>query len=212
MGNTKDEHLIWEQGGDFDEATFRRILGEVRELAQSTGCPFLVLGGLASSFYGRDRTTHDIDLLVKGKDADIFLEGFRSRSFETQRTYPDWLYKAMKEGVLVDVIFRSAGNIFLDGEMVERARNAEIYGFDFPLVAPEDLIVIKALAHKENSPRHLHDVAAVLSRNEIDWPYLSLRARLGGKRVLSFLMFAKSEGVDVPDDVITTIVEKVYGG
>lgn len=212
MGNTKPEHLIWEQGGDFDEATHRRILGEVLEVAQSTHCPFLLFGGLASSFYGRERTTHDIDLLVKGADADVFRESFESRSFETQRTYPDWLYKAMKEKVLVDVIFRSAGNIFLDDEMIERARVGEIHGFDFPLVSPEDLIVIKALAHKENSPRHLHDVAAVVSGNDIDWPYLSFRARLGTRRVLSFLMFAKSEGVDVPDEVITTMVEKVYGG
>ncbi len=78
MDKTKSEHLIWEQGGDFDESTYRRILGEVREIARSTRRPFLLFGGLASAFYGRGRTTHDIDLLVKGKDADIFLEAFDS--------------------------------------------------------------------------------------------------------------------------------------
>jgi predicted nucleotidyltransferase len=211
MKNGKAEHLIWEQGGDFDEATYRRVLGEVRDAAEETDRSFLLIGGLASSLYGRDRTTHDIDLLVKGADADLFLGGLESRSFESQRTYPDWLYKGLKEGVLVDVIFRSAGNIFLDDEMVNRARVAEVHGIDFPLVSPEDLVVIKALAHKENSPRHLHDVAAVVSRQNIDWPYLSWRARLGAKRVLSFLMFARSEGVDVPSEVITEMVERIYG-
>lgn len=208
----KPVHLLWEQGGNFDESTYREILREVSEVFLSGGHPFLLLGGLASSFYGRARSTHDIDLLVKPEHADDFLQRLSTRSFETQRTYPDWLYKALKKGVLVDVIFRSAGNIYLDDEMIARAQRGEIHGTEFPLISPEDLVVIKALAHKENSPRHLHDVCSVLSRQKIEWAYLAERARLGAKRALSFLLFAKSEGVNVPDEVIRQMVDRIYGG
>ena len=95
--------------------------------------------------------------------------------------------------------------------MLRRARSGEVYGIEFPIVSPEDLIVIKALAHKETSPRHLHDVAAVISQQQLDWPYLLRRGRLGAKRVLSFIMFARSEGIHIPDEVIEDMAEKIYG-
>ncbi|MBW3587979.1 MAG: nucleotidyltransferase family protein [Actinobacteria bacterium] len=207
----KSDHLIWEQGGEFDEATYRKIFGEVVDEIRQLKKDFLVFGGLASSFYGRPRTTHDIDLLVRPQDRDPLLGQLSEAGFDTQRTYPDWIYKAMKEGVLVDIIFRSSGNIYLDDEMVSRGVTGEIQGREVPVIAPEDLIVIKAIAHKENSPRHLHDVLEVLSRQSIDWDYLSRRARFGIRRVLSFLMFASSEGVAIPKEVLGKMAIETYG-
>ena len=39
-----------------------------------------------------------------------------------------WLYKAWKDGVLVDVIFRSSGEVYLDDEMVAAGRRARVPG------------------------------------------------------------------------------------
>jgi len=207
----KSDHLIWEQGGEFDQATYRKIFGEAVLALIDTEKDFLVFGGLASSFHGRSRRTHDIDVMIRPKDRDDVLEEFSSAGFETQRTYPDWIFKAMKQGVLVDIIFRSAGNIYLSDEMMARGTVEEIEGQEVRVICPEDLIVIKALAHKENSPRHLHDVLAVLSRQSIDWNYLTRRSRFGTRRVLSFLLFAKSEGVAIPDEVLENMATDIYG-
>lgn len=207
----KSDHLIWEQGGEFDPGTYRKIFGEVVDEIGLLKKDFLVFGGLASSFFGRSRNTHDIDLMVRPQDRDVLLTQLSEAGFDTQRTYPDWIYKAMKQGVLVDIIFRSAGNIYLDDEMVSRGVNGKIEGQEVRLISPEDLIVIKALAHKENSPRHLHDVLEVLARQSIDWDYLSRRARFGIRRVLSFLMFASSEGIAIPQEVLGRMATETYG-
>jgi predicted nucleotidyltransferase len=205
----KPDHLLWEQGGEFDEATYLEIFGQAIDAFRSAGRPFLLFGGLASSHFGRPRSTHDIDIFVKGADADEFLKELEAHAFRTQRTYPDWLYKALKEGVLVDVIFRSAGNIYMDEEMISRAVTGEIFGREVPLLPPEDMVVIKATAHKENSPRHLHDVVAILSKQALDWEYLVWRARLGVRRVLSFLLFARSEWVEVPREALVRLARGI---
>jgi len=44
----------------------------------------------------------------------------------------------------VDVIFKSKGEIYLDTEMYQRSITAEYHGKRLRLVAPEDLIIIKA--------------------------------------------------------------------
>src|SRR5207244_10585230 len=125
--------------------------------------------------------------------------------FETQETFPDWLFKAARRGVVVDVIFSSQGGICLDEAMRERVRRLEFMGRRLPVVAPEDLAVMKALAHSEETPRYWYDGLSVLARNEIDWEYLLPRARHGPRRVLSFLLFAKAAGLVIPSTALRSL-------
>jgi len=48
------------------------------------------------------------------------------------------------------------------------------------VVPVEDLIVMKAIVHDEETPRHWGDALAMLPGNEIDWEYLLLTARVPG--------------------------------
>ena len=75
-------------------------------------------GGVASASLGRPRWTHDIDFFVRPDTAGAALESLERAGFTTQRTNAYWLYKDIRDAVLVDVLFQSRGGIFLDEEML----------------------------------------------------------------------------------------------
>ena len=60
-------------------------------------------------------------------------------------------------------------------------------------------------AHSEETPRYWYDGLSVLARNELDWDYLLRRARHGPRRVMSFLLFARSNGLVIPQRVVDAL-------
>jgi predicted nucleotidyltransferase len=195
---------------DVDNVTFLRILSESVDLLDAAGIPYVLMGGLASSSMGRPRWTHDIDFFLKPDDADRALEIFESAGFEVQKTNPMWLYKALKDRVVVDVIFKSRGDLYMDDEMVERAKRRDILGVEAPVIPPEDLVVIKAAVHDEERPRHWHDAIGLLIHEDLDWNYLLRRARHASKRVLALLLYASSNDVVIPDRIIRELFSSMY--
>jgi len=158
-----------------------------------------VLGGVASAAYGRPRWTKDIDIFVRGEDADAALTALAGAGFETERTNPSWIYKGFRDGVLVDVIFKVKSDVYFDDEMAARARSVDFAGVKIPVLAPEDVIVTKAIAANEESPWHWHDALGVIAITDLDWEYLVSRARKSPNRVLSLLHYALS--IDLPVSV-----------
>jgi len=108
------------EGRTVPEGTFVRVLGEAIAAIEGERIPYGLLGGVASAVLGRPRWTHDADVFVRPVDAPSVLGALERAGFETQRTNPHWLFKGIKEGVLVDVLFRARGDIYLDDEMIER--------------------------------------------------------------------------------------------
>ena len=86
------------------------------------------------------------------------------------------------------------------------------FGVHFGSISPEDLIVLKALAHSEPTARYWFDALAVVARSPIEWPYLLKRARHGPKRILSFLLFAQSLDLPVPADEVRSIHRLAVAG
>jgi predicted nucleotidyltransferase len=207
MARTPEADL-WEGTAEVEEAAFLRVLRETAEVLRQAGLPHVFMGGLASAALGRPRWTHDIDLFVSPEDARRTLAILEATGFRTQETDPGWLFKALKNDVLVDVIFLSDGRVVLDQEMARRARWADVEGIPLPVISAEDLIVIKALVHKERSPRHWFDALALLRREDLDWDYLLDRARrYNPLRVLSLLYYARSSDQVVPADAIRRLRE-----
>src|SRR5690606_10816523 len=159
-----------------ESGAFQQALGEVVAALQRAAVEYVLMGGIASTGLGRPRWTHDIDVFVRPTAADAALPALAAAGFDTERTDPVWLFKAFKHGMLVDVIFHSTGGFYLDDEMVGRAVEREFLGHRVRLIAPEDLLVIKAAVHDERGPRHWHDALGVISVNEIDWSYVLKRA------------------------------------
>ena len=189
---------------------FDRVLGDVVQALEEDGLKYVFIGGIASGGLGRPRTTHDIDLFVMPEESELTLRALEKRGFKVERTDPHWLYKAFKEDVLVDVIFKSKGEIYLDSEMFQRMTVGEFRGRRLRLVSPEDLIIIKAAAHSELTPSHWHDAIALLSYATLDWKYLLKRARRAPRRILSLLLYAQSNDIWVPNAVIQELYDDVF--
>jgi predicted nucleotidyltransferase len=195
-------------GEEPTDADIRKALDEVISVLRRADIAFLLIGGMSAATFARPRMTDDIDVFVRPDAAHRALEALAAAGFDTQEKDPYWLFKAWKHGVLVDVIFRSTGDLYLDDEMLARGSEREYLGVTAPLVSPEDLVVIKALASAEHSPRHWYDALAVIGRCELDWEYLLSRARLAGpRRVLSLLLYAESTDLAVPAEII----EELFG-
>jgi hypothetical protein len=194
-----------------DEKAFGAVLGDATAALAAAEIPYLLVGGLASTVCGRSRWTADIDFLVREGEADRVLEALAGTGFETERTNPMWIFKAFRDDIVIDVIFWMKGNIVLDDEMLARSVEADVMGAHVRVAAPEDLLVMKAIANDEQSPRHWGDALALIGACELDWEYLVRRARLGPLRVLALLVYAESDDLLVPHDVIRTLHSQLYG-
>lgn len=193
-----------------DADPLERTILDAVEALERAGIDYVVIGGLASSLLGRPRRTQDLDLLVAREDAHDALDAFASAGFETEETNPKWIFKATRDNLQIDLIFWLKGDIYLDAEMVARARDEPFGARSIKVIPPEDLIVVKAVIHDEQTPRHWHDALGVIADQELDWDYLFRRARHGARRVLALLLYAQSNDLIVPDEAIRALYETIY--
>lgn len=195
---------------DPDRRRFLGVLRETIDTLEGAEIEHLLFGGLAVACLARPRWTHDIDLLLRPDDAEQALAVLAEAGYDVERTDPLWLFKARRDGVTVDLIFMSEGGIYLDDEMLERSVETDFQGERVRTVGPEDLVLIKTSAHGEDMPYHWFDAIAVVAQQELDWDYLLERSRRAARRILSFLIYAQSTDVAIPDDVILRAVEGIY--
>lgn len=188
-----------------------RVLARAISALDDKDVPYLVMGGLAAAAFARPRTTEDIDFFVKPEDANRALDALEAAGCDVEETEPMWLYKAWMDGVLIDVIFRSSGEIYLDDDMVRRGVVREIRGTRTTLISPEDFLVIKAVATTEQGAHHWYDALGLIARHPIDWTYLVERARQAGpRRVLSLLLYAESNDMAVPAEAVERLFTIVH--
>jgi predicted nucleotidyltransferase len=187
-----------------------RVLGDAVDAFEHADVPYVLIGGLASAVHGRPRTSRDIDVLVRNGDAKRALEALADAGFATEETNPQWIFKATKDDVQVDLIFWLKGDIYLDDEMLERSEECDVDGVRVRVIPPEDLIVVKAVIHDEQTPRHWGDALGVVADADLDWDYLARRARKGARRVLALLLYAQSNDLVVTDDTVRSLFESLY--
>jgi len=196
-----------------DGDLFLHVLDETIETLTATRIPYLFIGGIGSAVYGRDQGTRDIDVFVRPETARKVLDALAARAFETREVEERWLSKAIKDGVLVDVIFRSTRDILLGEEMLERSRSMPFRGRMVPVAPPEDLVVMKASAMSEETSRYWYDAAAIIAHTQLDWDYLIARGRQhGARRLLSLLLFATSIDILVPSAPIEALYDTIGTG
>lgn len=196
-----------------DAADLIDSLADAVEAVEQAGLDYVLMGGIGSFALARPRETHDIDLFVRPGDLDAVFAALHDAGFVTRMHDSSWLAKAFKRGVLVDLIFRSAGDIYLDDEMLARAERCDYKGVMARVISPEDLMVIKAMATTEHTAHHWYDALALISRCQIDWSYVMRRARQAGpRRLLSLLLYAESCDLAVPSSMIAELYALLHGG
>jgi hypothetical protein len=135
----------------------------------------VIIGGVAASILGRPRMTRDIDalILLEEKYWDNFLLagakfGFVPRLSDCvgfAKKSRVLLVRHKPSGIDVDITF---GALDFEKEAVAHAVWLNIKKIPLPLPAPEDLIIMKAIAHR---PRDVADIESVLDAH----PKLDLR-------------------------------------
>ncbi len=195
-----------EQSRRFDKALFATL-----DALDSRKVDYALIGGIAASSLGRPRPTQDIDIFVRPEDAEATLEVLEQSGFETNRFNPSWIYKAYKENVLIDIIFRSEGGFYFDSEMKDHSILVHYHGRQIRVVSPEDFILIKCAVSSEEGHHHWHDALSVLGQAKLDWDYLLHRSRKAPRRLLAFLVYAQSCDIGVPNFIIQKLFESLFG-
>lgn len=193
-----------------DLTTLESVLFEVVGILERSGIPYALMGGLAVKSLGRPRITHDIDFFVCPEDAPKVLEILEKSGFQTQKRDPHWLFKAWKKEILIDIIFKSSGDIYFDEDIRAHVRKIFYKNHHVNTISPEDILIIKSAVNQEDTPHHWYDALAILKQVEIDWEYLLRRARHAPRRILSLLIYAQSNDIAVPHDIIQKLFSYVY--
>ncbi|MCA1830668.1 MAG: nucleotidyltransferase [Actinomycetota bacterium] len=197
-----------------EERTMERTFRAATQLLDEHDVPYIVIGSIAADVHGEEswpRRGSDIDLFLAEDDALRAQKVLGENGFHIEPPDEDWLLKAYREGVLVDLIFRAAKTIRLDDEMLERARERNIAGRSVRVISPEDYIVVQASTFSRETPEHWFNALGVLSRSAVDWDYVLRRAEDRRDRVLSLLVYARANGITVPASVTRALFGPLYG-
>ena len=181
-------------------------LAELVAVLKAEAVPYLFIGGLASMVHGRPRVTRDLDVMVRPTDARLVLEGLADRGFQTEERAPHWLFKATGRGAEIDLIFQAVGEMYLDDDMVARGCWVDQGGVRVRVAGADDVFVMKALAHRELSPRHWFDCLAIIAKGSLNWEVVAELGSTRPRRVLSVLLYAESEDLFVP----AWVIERLY--
>jgi hypothetical protein len=150
-------------------------LGDLIRWWDSQHVAGIVIGGLAVALLGRPRVTRDIDALILLPEDrwPAFLSGASAFGFVPR--IPDaltfahearvLLLRHQSTGIDIDIAF---GSLPFEEEALARAMTAQVAGVAVPLATPEDLVIMKAVAHRE---RDLLDIDGLLAAH----PDLDLR-------------------------------------
>ncbi len=201
------------QSGSIDTEASRRFdsaLFSTLDALEAKKIDYALIGGVAAFAHGRPRPTQDIDIFVKPEDADDLLEVLKEFGFDTDRFNPSWIFKAFKDNVLIDIIFRSEGNLYFDDEMRKHTQVIHYHGRPVRVVSPEDFVVIKAAAHSEEGYHHWHDALAVLAQAKLNWDYLIHRARKAPRRILALLVYAQADDIFVPNQFVQKLFHTIF--
>ncbi len=145
-------------------------LAAIQRLIEQFDNRGVIIGGVAASLLGRPRLTADADvlLLLSVNDIPRLLElagtvGLQPRlanAMEFARRNRVLLLQHVATGIGVDI---SLGLLPFEVETVERSVEHQVGAVRLRLPTPEDLIILKAIAHR---PKDMLDIEAVIAAQE----------------------------------------------
>ena len=147
---------------------FRGTIESLQRLLQKYENRGVIIGGIAVGFLGKPRFTADVDALFLLSIDDIprFLEFAHEESIvpriqnakEFARKNRILLLKHSLTDTDIDI---SLGILPFEEEMVERGSMKSVANLSVRLPTPEDLIIMKAIAHR---PKDLEDIRTIVEK------------------------------------------------
>lgn len=169
MATTKDNDPV----NPSSLASLAPAINALCNLFKSSDVPGMIIGGVAASIHGQARATEDVDaaILLDERHLNRFvklaaLEGLHPRISDAiafaQRNAV-LLLEHSESGVSVDIML---GRLPFERYAVEHATSVKIDDVVVPVAAPEDLIVMKAIAHRSQDLQDIHVI--VTSNPKLD--------------------------------------------
>jgi hypothetical protein len=149
---------------------FRATIEALNRLLQNFNQRGVIIGGVAVGFLGKPRYTADVDavFLLSTRDIPKFLELARAENIIPRIENAENFAKKSRVLLLkhapteteVDI---SLGIMPFEEEMVERGNIKSFANLSARLPTPEDLIIMKAIAHR---PKDLEDIRTIVDNSE----------------------------------------------
>lgn len=173
-----------------ERGSFENALAQISSVLEERGTSYALIGGLAVAVWGVPRATENIDLLADlapshELDAAFRAEGFRVawRRADVDDPIPLLLRLDPADGPEVDIVCATRG---WEREMLGRAITVRLpTGLEAPVMAVEDLIVLKLIA---GGPSDLIDVAELLQQTSLTAEIEERAAARGLGELLSHVM------------------------
>lgn len=178
----------------FSAGELTRDLGTITSFLDRLRIPYLLVGGLALSLWGRPRTTLDLDFLVQldQKGLEKLKRGAQRENMKVDARWLKWnplLRKSQVRlcvgNVAVDILLPRDAH---DRAAFERKRRCKLGDRSYVVVSPEDLVLQKL---KVGRPRDFEDALTVLARRrgKLDRSYLRRWAKkLGIRSELDYVL------------------------
>jgi len=164
--------------------TEEEVLVEVTQKLESLGILYALTGGLAVSYYGEPRTTHDIDVVVaiekrKGLPRKL-VDTFSKEYYVSEEGIVD----ALLHGTMFNIIHSESGSkvdcwilksTSYANTMFLRRGKARMGDHTFYILSPEDLILTKLQWYLlSESDKHLNDVRTIIrgQKNALEIAYI----------------------------------------
>jgi hypothetical protein len=167
----------------------KEFLKDIVSSLEQAGISYMVSGSTSSTFYGRPRSTQDIDIIIEAK-----IENLQElvKILQNKKYYADEEAAAealshtsifnvfdASSGYKADFIIRKDRPYSI--EEFKRRRTVDVLGLSIHLVAPEDAILSKLeWAKKGQSERQFTDAlgVAIVQSDKLDFEYMQTWARI----------------------------------
>jgi len=181
---------------------FRAAIESLQRLLRKFDDRGVIIGGIAVGFLGKPRFTADIDamFLLSKKDIPQFLELASAENIVPRIPHAKefaeknriLLLKHVPTETDIDV---SLGILPFEEEMVERGSIKSFANLSIRLPTPEDLVIMKAIAHR---PKDLEDIRTIAEK----YPNLDV------KRIETWVK-AFGEVLETPDlwDLVNSLLK-----
>lgn len=184
--------------------TERELLVDCLQRLNRVGIPYMLVGSMASNYWGIPRSTHDLDFVValQPKDVDplaaVFGEGFFIQTESIRGAFsPPHQFNAIDEQSALKVDFWLLKDDSFERSAFDRRVQVTLFGAPAWIATAEDVILHKYYWHKLSpSDRQLQDAAGVYAvRGEsLDVAYLRHWAPiLGAEKELAALLAGKHQ-------------------
>lgn len=159
----------------------RLCLKDLVERLGKLKAKYVIIGAMPVHFYGRPRTSADIDMvLVSSVSKEKLQKALADRYtlYYNGKTVIKFIDRITRTGVDILLSLKTAG---LSQESLKKLRKVKVDGVEITIPCPEDYIITKLKARRPDT-FDFSDIMSVLlnMREQIDWDYLMERAKEEG--------------------------------